>query len=147
MANTTASYYGPDGPGHKTFEEVRLKLAARLALPGPIKTGDTWTKYASHYGYSVFCSCFSNIMQQMVEAGLAEKIRAGQWEIRQRSLAEIRAQRLHNEAQATSRQDADRYLVFEGKKIGETIFKPAPVLERKKVEPWYSKTYGIWMNV
>lgn len=119
MTHLNKKRYAPGGAGEDLYYLVLQKIRPLMQQGGKIRTADAW--HATGIPYSICATAFANIMDEMVQQGLATKEGKGRYFVNQ---PDIPFEPAKPEAQKP-----------------KTIYH-----SRERVGAWYSQVYGCWMT-
>lgn len=136
--------YSSTGPGRPVYDIVKKALSNRLAKQGMVTTTDAWQTVRTKYSYAVVSMCFSNIMREMIEQGIAVKLarRGTYWIGARRSFMDAIEQTPELYPEEAVAEPVPAALPAE-----QDPEKPPRYFRASaNVAPWFSKVYNQWMT-
>lgn len=136
--------------GSVPFCNVLEKIKDKIQAGGSIAVDDAWRALRMEYSYATVCLYFKILMEQLIAARLAVKVRQGQYELAEGIVIDMTD--IREKAQTEKNKWENRSLAGRDTPVlppetgGLTKFSSQDPGTRR-VGPFYSKVYGQYLNL
>lgn len=135
--------------GAVPFCNVLEKTKERIEAGGSMAVDDAWRLLRMEYSYVTVCLYFKLVMEQLIAAKLAVKVRQGQYELAEGivlDLTDIRKKAATEKHKWENKPESRETPVLPPETGGLTKFS-AQDPGTRRIGPFYSKVYGQYINL